>query len=106
MIRTMLKSKIHRVKVTQTDINYNGSITIDRELCRKADLLEHEKVDIYNINSGARFSTYVLYGDKGIIGVNGAAARLVQKDDLIIIASFAQYGPEEWASQKPIVLTF
>ncbi|OIO04972.1 MAG: aspartate 1-decarboxylase [Elusimicrobia bacterium CG_4_10_14_0_2_um_filter_56_8] len=105
MIRTLMKSKIHRVKVTQTDINYNGSITIDRGLCAKADLLEHEKVDIYNINSGARFSTYVLYGDKGVIGVNGAAARLVQKDDLLIIVSFAQYSPKECSGHKPLVLT-
>jgi len=106
MIRTLLKSKIHRVKVTRTDIDYNGSITIDRELCRKADILEFEKVDIYDINNGARFSTYVIYGDKGVIGINGAAARLVQKGDLVIIASFAEYGPEEWPSHEPVVLTF
>ena len=104
MIRTLMKSKIHRAKVTRTDINYNGSITIDRELCHKADLLENEKVDIYNVNSGARFSTYVLYGDKGVIGVNGAAARLVQKDDLVIIVSYAQYAPEECSSHKPLIL--
>ncbi len=104
MIRTLMKSKIHRVRVTRTDINYNGSITIDRELCAKADLLEHEKVDIYNINTGARFSTYVLYGDKGVIGVNGAAARLVQKDDLIIIVSCAPYAPGECSGHKPAVL--
>jgi len=104
MIRTLMKSKIHRAKVTRTDINYNGSITIDRELCEKADLLEHEKVDIYNVNSGARFSTYVLYGDRGVIGINGAAARLVQKDDLVIIVSYAQYAPEECEGHKPLVL--
>lgn len=104
MIRTLMKSKIHRAKVTRTDINYNGSITIDRRLCARADLLEHEKVDIYNVNTGARFSTYVLYGGKGVIGVNGAAARLVQKDDLIIIVSYAQYAPEECKGHKPLVL--
>lgn len=104
MIRTLMKSKIHRAKVTRTDINYNGSITIDEELCRRADLLEHEKVDIYNVNSGARFSTYVLYGGKGVIGVNGAAARLVQKDDLVIIVSYAQYSPEECEGHQPKVL--
>lgn len=104
MIRTLMKSKIHRVAVTQTDINYNGSITIDRELCAQADLLEHERVDIYNVNTGARFSTYVLYGEKGVIGVNGAAARLVQKGDLVIIVSYAQYAPEECVGHVPAVV--
>ena len=104
MIRTLMKSKIHRVAVTQTNVNYNGSITIDRGLCAKADLLEHEKVDIYNVNTGARFSTYVLYGDKGVIGVNGAAARLVQKGDLLIIVSYAQYAPEECEGHAPTVV--
>lgn len=105
MIRTLMKSKIHRVRVTRTDINYNGSITIDRNLAARAGLLEYEKVDIYNINTGARFSTYVLYGAKGVIGVNGAAARLAQKDDLIIIVSYAQYAPDECVGHKPVVLT-
>ena len=104
MIRTLMKSKIHRAAVTQTDVNYNGSITIDRTLCLKADLLENEKVDIYNVNTGARFSTYVLYGKKGIIGVNGAAARLVQKGDLVIIVSYAQYAPEECVGHLPTVV--
>lgn len=104
MIRTLMKSKIHRAAVTQTDVNYNGSITIDRDLARKADLLEHERVDIYNVNTGARFSTYVLYGEKGVIGVNGAAARLVQKDDLVIIVSYAQYAPEECEGHVPTVV--
>jgi len=104
MIRTLMKSKIHRVKVTRTDINYNGSITIDRALCAKADLLENEKVDIYNVNTGARFSTYVLYGDKGVIGVNGAAARLVQRGDLLIIVSYAQYAQEECEGHVPTVV--
>ena len=104
MIRTLMKSKIHRVGVTRTNINYNGSITIDRTLCAKADLLENEKVDIYNVNTGARFSTYVLYGDKGVIGVNGAAARLVQRGDLLIIVSYAQYAPEECEGHVPTVV--
>ena len=104
MIRTLMKSKIHRAAVTRTDINYNGSITIDRGLCEKADLLENEKVDIYNVNTGARFSTYVLYGGKGVIGLNGAAARLAQKGDLVIIVSYAEYAPEECAGHVPTVL--
>jgi len=99
-----MKSKIHRAKVTQTDVNYNGSITIDRVLCEKADLLENERVDIYNVNTGARFSTYVIYGDRGVIGVNGAAARLVQKDDLVIIVSYAQYAQEECEGHVPTVV--
>ncbi|OGR80745.1 MAG: aspartate 1-decarboxylase [Elusimicrobia bacterium GWC2_64_44] len=104
MIRTLMKSKIHRVAATQTDVNYNGSITIDRDLARQADLLENEKVDIYNVNTGARFSTYVIHGDKGVIGVNGAAARLVQKGDLLIIVSYAQYSEEECAGHVPTVV--
>lgn len=104
MIRTLMKSKIHRVAATQTDITYNGSITIDRELARQADLLENERVDIYNVNSGARFSTYVIHGDRGVIGVNGAAARLVQKGDLLIIVSYAQYTEEECRGHRPTVV--
>ena len=104
MIRTLMKSKIHRVAATQTDVNYNGSITIDRDLARQADLLENEKVDIYNVNSGARFSTYVIHGDRGVIGVNGAAARLVQKGDLLIIVSYAQYSEEECRGHQPTVV--
>lgn len=105
MIRTMLKSKIHRAKVTQTDINYNGSITIDKTLCKKANMLENEKVDIYNINSGARFSTYVIYGKKGVIGINGAAARLAQKGDLIIIVSYVQLYEDEVKKHKPVIIS-
>ena len=104
MTRTLMKSKIHRVAATQTDVNYNGSITIDRDLAVQADLLENEKVDIYNVNSGARFSTYVIHGPKGVIGVNGAAARLVQKGDLLIIVSYAQYSEEECRCHTPKVV--
>lgn len=106
MIRTLMKSKIHRVAVTRTDLHYNGSITIDRALCRKAGLLENEKVDIYNVNTGARFSTYVIYGGKGVIGVNGAAARLAQKGDLVIIVSYAQYTEDECRGHKPAIISF
>ncbi|QOI97720.1 MAG: aspartate 1-decarboxylase [Flammeovirgaceae bacterium] len=88
MMRTMLKSKIHRAVVTGSDLNYEGSIAIDTELCKAADMLEFEKVEIYNINNGARFSTYVIPGRRGEISLNGAAARMVQPGDLIIIASY------------------
>lgn len=101
MKRILLKSKIHRATVTDADLNYQGSISIDKALCEAADLLEFEKVDIYNITNGERFSTYVIYGNKGQIGLNGAAARRVHKGDLIIIASFGQYNEQECLNHKP-----
>jgi aspartate 1-decarboxylase len=101
MKRTFLKSKIHRATVTFADLNYEGSITIDKNLCEKADILQYEKVDIYNISNGERFSTYVIYGGEGEIGLNGAAARKVHSGDLIIIASYAEYDEEESLRQKP-----
>lgn len=104
MKRTLLKSKLHRAVVTSADLNYEGSISIDRELCELADINEFEKVDIYNINNGERFSTYVIYGGKGEIGLNGAAARLAHPGDLIIIASYAVYDESETKNFKPKIL--
>ena len=101
MKRTLLKSKIHRATVTDADLNYQGSISIDKTLCNEADLLEFEKVDIYNITNGERFSTYVIFGKPGEIGLNGAAARRVHKGDLVIIASYAEYNEEESSFHKP-----
>lgn len=101
---TLLKSKIHRAVVTGSDLNYEGSITIDKELVKAANLNEFEKVDIYNINSGERFSTYVLLGKEGEITLNGAAARLVQKGDLIIIASYVQLDQNEIKNHKPTIV--
>lgn len=101
MERILLKSKIHRATVTGADLNYEGSISIDTELMKAADLVEFEKVDVYNISNGERFSTYVINGKKGEIGLNGAAARLVQKGDLIIIASYSHYTDEEVKAHKP-----
>lgn len=95
MIRTMMKSKIHRATVTDADLNYEGSITIDKNLIEMADLLVNEKVDIYNCNNGARFSTYVIPGGEGEICLNGAAARHVHKGDIVIIVSYAQMETEE-----------
>lgn len=95
MKRTLLKSKIHRATVTGADLNYEGSISIDKSLCDEANLIEFEKVDIYNITNGERFSTYVIYGEKGEIGLNGAAARKVHLGDLVIIASYAEYNEDE-----------
>lgn len=92
MYRTMLKSKLHGVTVVQADLEYLGSITIDRDLMDAADLLDHEQVDIYDITSGARLRTYVIPGERGsgMIGINGAAAHLVKPGDRIIIASYVQ----------------
>ncbi len=104
MQRIMLKSKIHRATVTGSDINYEGSIAIDKSICSKADLEEYEKVEIYNVNNGNRFSTYVIYGTDGEISLNGAAARLVHPGDKIIIAAYANFDKEEIANHHPVVL--
>lgn len=98
----VLKSKIHRVAVTQADLNYIGSITIDEALMEAAGLIENERVYIYDINNGERFDTYVIKGEKnsGVIGLNGAAARKVAVGDLVIIVAFARMTPEEAAQFK------
>jgi len=101
MIRTLLKSKIHRATVTDADLNYEGSISIDPVLCEQADLQEFEQVDIYNCNNGNRFTTYVIMGKPGEICLNGAAARLVHRGDLVIIANYAQYSEKEAAAHEP-----
>lgn len=98
---TLLKSKIHRATVTDADLNYEGSISIDPKLCDAARLLPFEKVEIYNCNNGHRFATYVIHGKPGEICLNGAAARLVHKGDLVIIAAFAEFETEEAAAHKP-----
>jgi len=106
MRRFMFKSKIHRATVTGADLNYEGSITIDSELLQLADILPYEKVDIYNITNGERFSTYVIPGEPGSgeICLNGAAARKVQKGDLIIIVSYCEVEEEEIKEFKPTVV--
>jgi aspartate 1-decarboxylase len=103
MRRTMLKSKIHRATVTQADLHYEGSVTIDDLLMRAADLLPHEKVSIWNITNGARFETYALRGEpgSGVICVNGAAARLVSPSDLVIIASYCDMEDAEARAWEP-----
>ncbi|MBP7720916.1 MAG: aspartate 1-decarboxylase [Alphaproteobacteria bacterium] len=100
----MLKSKIHRATVTQSDLHYEGSITIDRAIMDKADILPYEQVDVLNINNGHRFTTYVIEGKKnsGIIGINGAAARLAQKGDLIIICAYAHVDKKDGKKHKPV----
>lgn len=102
----VLKSKIHRVAVTQADLNYIGSITIDEDLMDAAGLIEGERVYIYNINNGERFDTYVIKGERGSgkICLNGAAARLAQVGDLVIIVSFATMDFEEAKMFRPSVI--
>jgi aspartate 1-decarboxylase len=99
--RSLLKSKIHRATITDADLNYQGSISIDPKLIEAADLVPFEKVEIYNINNGQRFATYVITGKDGEICLNGAAARLVHKGDLVIIASFVDIDNESIKSHKP-----
>lgn len=101
MRRTLLKSKIHMATVTEANLNYYGSISIDKELCKKSNLVPFERVEIYNCNNGARFATYVILGKKGEICLNGAAARHVAKNDIVIIASYAEYKEDELHSHNP-----
>ena len=97
VLRTMLKSKIHRATVTQADLHYVGSCTIDADLMEAADILEGEQIDIVDINNGNRLTTYAITGDRGtgVIGINGAAARLISPGDLVIIIGYAQYSEED-----------
>ena len=106
MMRAMMKSKIHRATVTQADLHYVGSITIDADLMDAADLLEGEKVAIVDVTNGARLETYVIPGDRGsgVIGINGAAAHLVAPGDLVIIISYAVMTDEEARALKPRVV--
>lgn len=106
MFRTLMKSKIHRAAVTRTNLNYKGSITIDAELAEQAQLVENELVHIVNINNGARFETYVIIGEAGsrCIELNGAAARMAEPDDLVIIISYGMYDEQETKAHVPTVV--
>ncbi len=101
---SMLRTKIHRATVTGADLNYEGSISISPDLIKASGLLINERVDIYNCNNGARFSTYVIKGNKGEICLNGAAARHVQKGDLVIICSYCGVNFDEAKKHKPTVV--
>ncbi|AWB96579.1 aspartate 1-decarboxylase [Agromyces badenianii] len=92
MLRTMLKSKIHRATVTHADLHYVGSVTVDRDLMEAADLLPGEQVSIVDVTNGARLETYVIEGERGsgVLGINGAAAHLMHEGDLVIVISYAQ----------------
>jgi aspartate 1-decarboxylase len=106
MQRTMLKSKIHRATVTDCDLHYVGSITVDPELLEAGDILEHEQVHVVDVDNGARFETYTIAGQRGSgeMKVNGAAARLVHRGDTIIVISYAQYSREEMEHYEPRVV--
>ena len=102
----MLKSKLHRVTTTHSELHYEGSCAIDADLLDAANILEYEQIDIWNINNGARFTTYALRAERGsgIISVNGSAARNAAPGDLLIIASFATYDEAELASHSPALV--
>jgi len=106
MQRVMLKAKIHRATVSDCDLHYVGSITIDAGLLEAADILAHEQVHVVDVDNGARFETYAIAGERGSgeVCVNGAAARLVQRGDTIIVISYAQYDESELERYRPRVV--
>ncbi len=106
MLQQMLKAKIHRARVTDANLNYEGSLTIDRQLMEAVGLLPFEKIEVYNINNGERFATYAIEGTagSGTIALNGAAARKGEIGDLIIIVSYALYEPRELTSYQPRIV--
>ncbi len=106
MIRRLLKSKIHRATVTDANLNYEGSVTIDERLMVAANLVEFEQVDVLDITNGNRLTTYVIKGKSGsgVICLNGAAARLVQVSDLVIIVSYADFHEDEIPKHRPVVI--
>ncbi|MBZ5734857.1 aspartate 1-decarboxylase [Nocardioides sp. TRM66260-LWL] len=106
MLRTMMKSKIHRATVTQADLHYVGSVTVDEDLLDAADLLPGELVHIVDITNGARLETYTIAGERGsgVIGINGAAAHLVHPGDLVILIGYGQMTTEEARSYQPHVV--
>jgi aspartate 1-decarboxylase len=106
MNRTMLKSKIHRCRITGSDLHYVGSITLDPDLLEAADILEHELVHVLDIDNGARFETYTIAGERGSgeVKINGAAARLVHTGDTVIVVSYASYDERELERYEPRVV--
>ena len=106
MRRSMLKSKIHRARVTAADVNYEGSLTLDASLLEAADILPHEQVHVWNVTRGTRLTTYAIAGEpgSGVVCVNGAAAHLTQPGDVIIVATFADLDDAEARSHRPRVV--
>ncbi len=106
MQRSMLKSKLHRLRVTQADVDYEGSITLDADLMEAADILPYEEVHVWNVTRGTRLRTYAMVGERGSgnVCVNGAAARLAQPGDLVIVASFAEMDDVEARNHRPRII--
>lgn len=106
MLLTMMKAKLHRATVTQADLDYEGSIAVDRDLLDASGILPHEQVDVLNITTGSRFTTYAIEAPRGsrVIGVNGAAARLVQAGDKVIVVSYCQLDASEARNYHPTVV--
>jgi len=106
MNRTMLRAKLHRITVTECDVEYEGSLTLDRDLMDAADMLPFERIDVYDVSNGNRFSTYLIEGQRGKreCCVNGAAARLVEIGDRLILASFTEVTADDLADYKPTVV--
>ena len=106
MFLEMFKAKIHKARITQADLHYEGSLTVDEELLEAANILPYEKVQVVDINNGNRFETYTIVGKRGsgVIGLNGAAARLGLVGDEVIIITYAQMTPEEAKNHKPTII--
>ena len=106
MQRTMLKSKLHRVRVTHSELDYEGSCAIDETLLEATDIHEYQQIEIYNVNNGERFSTYAIRAQRnsGVISVNGAAARKAQPGDILIVATYAIYNELELERYKPVLV--
>lgn len=106
MLLTMFKSKVHRATVTEANLDYKGSLTLDRDLMDAAGMLAYEQVQVLNITTGARFTTYIIEGERGsgVVCLNGAAARLGRPGDLIIALTYVQMNAEEAASHHPVVV--
>ena len=104
MMRTMLRAKLHRLTVTETNVNYVGSITLDKKLIKAADILPGEKVQVVNVSNGARFETYVIEGGPGVACLNGAAARLAEVGDKIIVIAYALVDDAEAKDLKPNIV--
>ncbi|HOI02470.1 MAG: aspartate 1-decarboxylase [Candidatus Cloacimonadota bacterium] len=106
MLRQILLAKLHRATVTECDLNYNGSIKIDEELLEKSGMREFEQVDVFDITNGNRFSTYIIVGERGsgVIGINGAAARLVQVGDKVIVMNYGIMDETEMENHKPCII--
>ena len=104
MLVEMLKSKIHRARVTESDLGYEGSFTIDSEIMKKASILPYEAVEIYNVTNGSRIKTYAIEGEKGVFCANGAAAHKIKKGDIVIICAYALMGAEEAEMFMPKII--